>query len=145
VLIEKMSISKLEERDEQEVIGYFNAFDTIAENYESIGIFESQIKNLHKILMLHGEKDAWHRGNYKQVSNAVEANLVDGTKQIVFKTAEPGLETQDAMMKLFEWYYSDKETIPLVKAALFVYEFLSIHPFQDGNGRLADCLVVYCS
>ena len=140
VLIEKLSISKLEERDEQEVIGYFEALDTIAENYESIPISESQIKYLHKILMLYGDKDAWHRGNYKQVSNAVEANLVDGTKQIVFRTTEPGLATQDAMIQLFEWYHSDKETIPLVKAALFVYEFLSIHPFQDGNGRLSRLL-----
>ena len=140
VLIEKLSISKLEERDEQEVIGYFEALDTIAENYESIPISESKIKYLHKILMLYGDKDAWHRGNYKQVSNAVEANLVDGTKQIVFRTTEPGLATQDAMIQLFEWYHSDKETIPLVKAALFVYEFLSIHPFQDGNGRLSRLL-----
>lgn len=140
VLIEKLSISKLEERDQQEVIGYFEALDTIAENFDSIGISESYIKNLHKILMQHGEKDAWHRGNYKQVSNAVEANLVDGTKQIVFRTTEPGLATQDAMMQLFEWYHSDKETIPLVKDALFVYEFLSIHPFQDGNGRLSRLL-----
>ena len=140
VLIEKLSISKLEERDQQEVIGYFEALDLIAENYESIPISESQIKNLHKILMLHGEKDSWHRGNYKQVSNAVEANLVDGTKQIVFKTTEPGLATQDAMIQLFEWYHSDKETIHLVKTALFVYEFLSIHPFQDGNGRLSRLL-----
>ena len=140
VLIEKLSISKLEERDEQEVIGYFEALDTISENYESISISESQLKNLHKILMLHGDNDAWHRGNYKQVSNSAEANLVNGTKQIVFRTAEPGLETQDAMMQLFEWYHSDKETIPLVKVALFVYEFLSIHPFQDGNGRLSRLL-----
>ena len=140
VLIEKLSISTLEERDEQEVMGYFEALDTIAENFASISISESQIKNLHKLLMLHVEKDAWHRGNYKQVSNAVEANLIDGTKQIVFRTAEPGLATQDAMMQLFEWYHSDKQTIPLIKVALFVYEFLSIHPFQDGNGRLSRLL-----
>lgn len=137
VLIEKLSISKLEERDEQEVIGYFETLETIAENFESITISENQIKNLHKILMLHGDKDTWHRGNYKQVSNAVEVNLVDGTKQIIFRTTEPGLATQDAMMQLFDWYHNDKETIPLVKTALFVYEFLSIHPFQDGNGRLS--------
>lgn len=137
VLIEKLSISKLEERDEQEVMGYFEALDTIAENYNSIGISESQIKNLHKILMKHAGKDEWHRGNYKQVSNAVEANLTDGTKQVVFNTTEPGLATQDAMRQLFDWYHSDSETIPLIKTALFVYEFLSIHPFQDGNGRLS--------
>jgi Fic family protein len=140
VLIEKLSISKLEERDQQEVMGYFEALDTISENHESIGISESQIKTLHKILMLHGEKDSWHRGNYKQVSNAVEANLVDGTKQIIFRTTEPGMATQDAMMQLFDWYHSDNETIPLIKTALFVYEFLSIHPFQDGNGRLSRLL-----
>lgn len=140
VLLEKLSVSKLEERDEQEVIGYFEALDTIAENFESINISEGQIKNLHKILMQYGEKDEWHRGNYKQLSNAVEATLVNGTKQIVFKTTEPGLATQDAMLQLFSWYHSDKETIPLVKVALFVYEFLSIHPFQDGNGRLSRLL-----
>jgi len=140
VLIEKLSVAKLEERDEQEVMGYFEALDTIAENYESIGISESEIKNLHKILMLHCEKDLWHRGNYKQVSNAVEANLIDGTKQVVFRTTEPGLATQDAMIQLFNWYHSDKETIPLIKTALFVYDFLSIHPFQDGNGRLSRLL-----
>ncbi len=140
VLIEKLSISKLEERDQQEVIGYFETMETIAGHFDSIDISESQLKNLHKILMQYGEKDIWHRGNYKQVSNAVEANLADGTKQIVFRTAEPGLETQDAMLQLFEWYESDQETIPLVKAALFVYEFLSIHPFQDGNGRLSRLL-----
>lgn len=140
VLIEKLSISKIEERDQQEVIGYFEALDTIAENFESISITESQIKNLHKILMQHGDKDVWHRGNYKQVSNAVEANLADGTKQIIFKTADPGLATQDAMDQLFDWYVTDQDTIPLVKTALFVYEFLSIHPFQDGNGRLSRLL-----
>ena len=140
VLIEKLSISKLEERDEQEVVGYFEALDTITENHETISISESQLKNLHKILMLHVDKDLWHRGNYKQVSNAVEANLLDGTKQILFRTTDPGIATQDAMLQLLEWYHSDKETIPLVKVALFVYEFLSIHPFQDGNGRLSRLL-----
>lgn len=140
VLIEKLSISKLEQRDEQEVMGYFEALDTIAENYDSISISESHVKNLHKILMKYCEKDEWHRGNYKQVSNAVQANLLDGTKQIVFDTAEPGLATQDAMRQLFDWYHSDNETIPLIKIALFVYEFLSIHPFQDGNGRLSRLL-----
>jgi len=121
-------------------MGYFEALDTIAENYGSISISESHVKNLHKILMKYCEKDEWHRGNYKQVSNAVQANLLDGTKQIVFDTTEPGLATQDAMRQLFDWYHSDNETIPLIKIALFVYEFLSIHPFQNGNGRLSRLL-----
>jgi Fic family protein len=140
VLIENMNISPFEERDQQEVVGYFETLDTITENYAAIGITESQIKSLHNLLMKHSTKDAWHKGEYKQVNNAVEANLPDGTKQTIFKTTEPGLETQDAMIRLIEWYNRDLETLPLVKDALFVYEFLSIHPFQDGNGRLSRLL-----
>lgn len=140
VLLDKMDISKLEERDEQEVAGYFAALDTISENYNNIGITEGDIKNLHNILMRHSEKDKWHKGNYKQVSNAAEATHIDGSRQIVFKTTEPGLPTEAAMSKLIDWYNSDNETLPVVKAALFVYDFLSIHPFQDGNGRLSRLL-----
>lgn len=140
VLIDKIQVSKLEDRDQQEVAGYFDALIVIAESYNDIEISEGNIKNLHKILMSHSEKDEWHRGDYKQVSNAVEANHTDGSKQIVFKTAEPGIETEEAMRQLIEWYQSDHETLPLVKSAIFVYDFLSIHPFQDGNGRLSRLL-----
>lgn len=104
ILIDKLNISKLEERDEQEVAGYFETLDTIAESYRDIEITEGNLKNLHKILMGRSEKDAWHRGNYKQVSNAVEASYTDGTKQIVFRTTEPGFPTEEAMKNLIEWY-----------------------------------------
>jgi Fic family protein len=140
VLIEKLKISKLEERDEQEVAGYFEVLDTIAESYKDIEISEGSLKNLHKILMRHSEKDEWHRGDYKKMSNIVEANHPDGTKQIIFKTTEPGFPTEEAMKQLFAWYHSDNDTLPIVKVALFIYDFLSIHPFQDGNGRLSRLL-----
>ena len=65
------------------------------------------------------------------------AKLPDGTKQIIFQTTEVGFPTQDAMRQLIEWYDNDNETHPLVKCALFAYDFVSIHPFQDGNGRLS--------
>jgi Fic family protein len=140
VLIEKLNVSKLEERDQQEVAGYFETLYTISEAYRDIDITESNIKNLHRILMKYAKKDEWHKGDYKQLSNAVEATHPDGSKQVIFKTAEPGLETQEAMKKLFEWYHADQETSPVIKIALFVYEFLSVHPFQDGNGRLSRLL-----
>lgn len=140
VLLDKLSVSKLDERDEQEVAGYFEVLDTIAENFPSIDVSEGGIKNLHKLLMKYADKDEWHKGDYKQVSNAVEATLPDGTKQLVFKTTEPGIPTQDAMRQLVDWFHADMETLPLIKAALFVYDFLSIHPFQDGNGRLSRLL-----
>lgn len=135
-LINKLSVSKLEDRDSQEVAGYFETLDTIAASYKDIGITESSLKNLHNILLKHSTKDKWHRGNYKQHSNAVEATN-QGTKHIIFQTTEPGFATEDAMRKLLEWYHADTETHPVVKIALFVYDFVSIHPFQDGNGRMS--------
>ncbi|WP_200976549.1 Fic family protein [Echinicola sp. 20G] len=140
VLLKNIDISKLEDRDSQEVVGYFQTLDIISESFQDIRIDKSSLKNLHSILMKHSEKDQWHKGDYKQHSNAVEANYPDGTKQIIFQTKEPGFPTEDAMNSLFEWYSSDKETHPLVKSALFSYEFVSIHPFQDGNGRLSRLL-----
>lgn len=140
VLLSKLKIARLEERNEQEVAGYFEALDTISEHWKNIEITEGNLKNLHNILMKYSKKDEWHRGNYKQTSNAVEATYPDGSKRIIFKTAEPAFETEDAMKKLIKWYDTDKETLAIIKVALFVYDFLSIHPFQDGNGRLSRLL-----
>ena len=140
VLINNLSTSKLEERDQQEVAGYFEALELIAESFRDIEITENNLKHLHNTLMKHSEKDGWHKGNYKQHSNVVEAKNGDGSKQVIFKTTEPGLATEDAMNKLIAWYKSDTQTLPLIKAAVFIYDFLSIHPFQDGNGRLSRLL-----
>lgn len=140
VLLKKIDITKIVDRDSQEVVGYFETLDLISESYKDISISESSIKNLHNILLKYSEKDKWHKGDYKQHSNSVEAKLPDGTHQIIFQTTEAGLPTQDAMRNLIDWYLNDTETHPLVKCALFAYEFVSIHPFQDGNGRLSRLL-----
>jgi Fic family protein len=137
VLLREIDVTKLEDRDSQEVVGYFDALDTISESYQDIAITENSLKGLHNVLLKYSKKDAWHKGDYKQHSNAVEANYPDGTKQIIFQTTEPGFPTQEAMRLLVDWYKSDNETHPLVKCALFAYDFVSIHPFQDGNGRLS--------
>jgi len=139
-LLDNLEITKIEERDAQEVVGYFEVLELITENYNEIEITESNIKNLHNLLLKHSYKDQWHKGNYKQHSNAVEATLLDGTKQIIFQTTNAGYETEDAMRNLVEWYNSETEIHPLVKSAIFSYEFVSIHPFQDGNGRLSRLL-----
>ena len=137
VLLQAIDITKLEDRDSQEVVGYFNTLDIITESFLDIEITENSIKNLHNILMKFSRKDEWHKGEYKQHSNAVQANFGDGTKQIIFETTEAGLATENAMGNLMNWYNSDNTTHPLVKCSLFTYDFLSIHPFQDGNGRLS--------
>lgn len=137
VLLQKIDVTKLSDRDSQEVVGYFEVLDLISESYQNISLTDSNIKGLHNSLLRYSVKDQWHRGNYKQHSNAVEASFPDGTRQIIFQTTEAGYATDDAIRQLIEWYNSETEVHPLIKAASFVYDFLSIHPFQDGNGRLS--------
>ncbi|MFA6260626.1 MAG: Fic family protein [Bacteroidia bacterium] len=140
LLISHLDVAKLEERDQQEVAGYFEALDTIAEFYGDFDIRESHIKQIHQVLMKHSIKDAWHKGNYKQHSNVVLASHPDGSEQVVFQTTNPGIETEEAMRNLIAWHNTDTETHPIIRTALFVYDLLSIHPFQDGNGRLSRLL-----
>ncbi len=137
VLLQKIDITKLNDRDSQEVVGYFETLDLISESYQDISITESQIKNLHNRLMKYSTKDEWHKGNFKEHNNAVEATFPDGTRYIVFQTTEAGFATEDAMRRLADWYNAENEVHPVIKIASFVYEFLSVHPFQDGNGRLS--------
>jgi Fic family protein len=140
VLLKNIDITKLEDRDSQEVVGYFEGLDIVSAAYDDIKIAAGDIKNLHNILMKYSTKDEWHKGNYKQHSNAVEAKYPDGTSQLIFQTTEPGIDTEAAMNKLIEWYNNEDAIHPLVKCSIFTYEFLSIHPFQDGNGRLSRLL-----
>src|ERR1700748_1595030 len=65
VLLKNMDITKLVERDQQEVVGYFEVLDLIDENYEDIPVSENSLKNLHNQLLKYSKKDEWHKGNYK--------------------------------------------------------------------------------
>ena len=139
-LLNNIDISKIEDKDSQEVVGYFNVLDLVSDDFGKIEIKESNIKNLHNLLLKYSKKDEWHRGEYKQHANTVEASFPDGTRQIIFKTTEPGYATEDAMRHLIDWFSQEKEVHPLIRTAAFVYDFVSIHPFQDGNGRLCRLL-----
>jgi Fic family protein len=139
-IFNNLKTEKLVARDQQEVLGYFTALDIISGSYQDIEITENSLKHLHNILMKFSDKDQWHKGNYKKHSNSVEATNPDGSKIVLFNTTPPGIETEDAMRALVNWYNADTETPAIIKSALFVYDFLSIHPFQDGNGRLSRLL-----
>lgn len=140
LFLDKIDITEVKDRDQAEVLGYFEVLDTIIESYADIPVNETTIMHLHNMLMKHSPKDAWHKGKYKQQDNAVQATLPNGDRQIIFQTTPVGIPTQMAMESLVLWYKTDKETPVLVKCAVFVYEFLSIHPFQDGNGRMSRLL-----
>jgi len=104
LLLSDLAIDKLKDRDGQEVVGYFDVLNEISNSYEHIRISENELKGLHNQLLKYSVKDAWHKGDYKQHSNNVEATLADGTTQIVFETTPPGFETDDAMRNLMDWY-----------------------------------------
>ena len=140
LFLDEMEITSLEDRDSQEVAGYYGVLDTIIDNYPEINIAENTIKGLHNQLLRYSRKDEWHRGEYKQHTNAVEASFPDGSRQIIFQTTAPGYPTEDAMRNLLKWYNEEKKVHPIIKVSALVYDFLSIHPFQDGNGRLSRLL-----
>jgi len=141
-LLKSVKVTKLQTRDEQEVIGYYDVLQVILENYKDIELTERYIHQLHGMLLKHSSKDQSHKGKYKSLSNQVVANYPDGTKRTIFKTTEPHL-TATEMQEVIKWTterLSQQDMHPVVAIAVFVYEFLSIHPYQDGNGRLSRLL-----
>jgi len=141
-LLNDVKITKLKKRDEQEVIGYYDTLQIIYENYDNIRLSENYIKQLHQNLLRYSDKDTRHRGEYKSLSNKVVANYPGGVQKVIFNTTEVHL-VQAEMNDLINWtnkQFAKREIHPLIIIAIFVYEFLSIHPFQDGNGRLSRLL-----
>jgi len=141
-LLNDVKITKLKTRDEQEVIGYYDTLEIIYENYDNIRLSENYIKLLHQNLLRHSDKDSRHRGEYKSLSNKVVANYPGGIQKVIFNTTEVHL-VQNEMNDLINWtneQFKKGEIHPLIIVANLVYEFLSIHPFQDGNGRLSRLL-----
>jgi Fic family protein len=145
-LLENISISNLKSRDEQEVIGYYEVLALIYDHYSDIKLSESYIKQLHQMLLKYSNKDERHRGSYKFLSNKVVATYPTGEQRTIFATTDPALVATE-MQELAEWtneQLEQKAIHPLVVIGSFIYDFLSIHPFQDGNGRLSRLLTTLC-
>jgi len=141
-LLDNLKITKLQTRDQQEVVGYYDTLELIFGNYPDIQLTKNYILQLHQQLLKYSDKDQRHRGKYKNLSNKVVANYPDGTQKVIFDTTEPYL-VENEMTELLAWtskQFKQKELHPLIIIGLFIYEFLSIHPFQDGNGRLSRLL-----
>lgn len=141
-LIKNLKISKLQTRDEQEVVGYYDTLEMLIDNFKDIDLNISNIHSLHNLLLKYSSKDHRHRGKFKELTNKVVATYPDNTTRVIFNTTEPYL-TEKEMIDLVEWTnkaFNDSEIHPLIIIGTFVYEFLSIHPYQDGNGRLSRLL-----
>jgi len=133
-------LSKDKQRSIEEVAGCRGMLHIIYEQSKDLfPISETSIKGLHAELLRHFSKPGTIKGNYKTGPNSVvETNHETGEKRTVFKTADPGMVTQTAMTDLAKWYneaaIEEPWTIPVL--CEFVYRFLAVHPFQDGNGRV---------
>lgn len=142
-LMRGLSVQKLADRDAQEVRGYYEVLQTVFESYTGISFSENAILHLHNQLLKYSEKDERHRGRYKNLENKVEMKDQDGNVRGVLFDTTPAYLTPKAMQELVAWVndsLSAKKSHPLIIIAGFVVEFLKIHPFLDGNGRLSRVL-----
>lgn len=142
-LYKKLRIQKLKTRDEQEVGGYLESMEFVFSNFTDLPITESMILNLHNQMLRHSSKDERHRGQYKFGSNKVQAIDQSGNViGVIFDPTPPHLVSKE-MQELIAWYkwaQEDGKKHPLILTANFIFEYLAIHPFQDGNGRTSRLL-----
>lgn len=127
-------------RDEQEIAGYRDVLGIIHENFDTIPITQNYILQLHKILYSHMNNPV--AGRTKTVQNYISATYPDGHTETLFTPLAP-YETPEALDRLCEEYnrvIGNLELEPLIAIPVFIHDFLCIHPFNDGNGRMSRLL-----
>jgi Fic family protein len=143
LILSNLDLGSFRTRDEQEVAGYAEATTMVFDSWRDIPLTENHIKQLHGALLKFSHRDEHHRGEYKKLPNNVEAFDEHGRSVgVIFETATP-FDTPRLMRELVEWTQRElegKNHHPLLVIAVFIVRFLAIHPFQDGNGRLARVL-----
>jgi Fic family protein len=128
----------LRDRDEEEVRGYRDALKLIHESGAKLPITEATIKKLHKLC----RGDIWDAGQYKEKDVDIIQTYADGRSRVRFKSV-PAKQTQKAMAEMVELWQRglrEKWVHPLVLVAALNSDFLCIHPFRDGNGRVSRLL-----
>ena len=127
-------------RDEQEIAGYRDVLGIIHENFDSIPITQNYILQLHKILYSHMNNPL--AGRTKTVQNYISATYLDGHTETLFIPLAP-YETPSALDRLCTEYnrvIGNFELEPLIAIPVFIHDFLCVHPFNDGNGRMSRLL-----
>ena len=145
-LLLNLKVQKFNTRDEQEVAGYAELMTTIFHHFMDIPLSENFIQQLHSQLLKYSNKDQWHKGEYKKLPNHVVATDAAGQQiGVIFETTSP-FETPTKMAELVAWtqqQLTEGLLHPLLIISIFIIQFLAIHPFQDGNGRLSRALTTY--
>jgi len=142
-LLRGISIQRFSDRDKQEVKGYYDLLSNVFDSWKRLRFSESLIKHFHKELLQYVEKDVQHRGEYKKRENQVHMIDEAGNSVGILFDTTPAYLTPNEMQELVEWTQSamdNKSFHPLIIIANFLVQFLQIHPFQDGNGRLSRIL-----
>ena len=127
-------------RSEQEIAGYRDVLNIIHESFDAIPITQNYILQLHKIL--YSQTNNPIAGRTKNVQNYISATYPDGHTEILFTPLAP-YETPDALDRICEEYnrvIGNMELEPLIAIPVFIHDFLCIHPFNDGNGRMSRLL-----
>ena len=142
-MIKGINIQKFTDRDKQEVKGYYELLENIFNSWRTLRLNEGAIKHFHNELLKYADKDQKHKGDYKKQENKVHMiNQAGESVGILFDTTPPYL-TPKEMQELIEWTNKtliEKKYHTLLVIANFIVEFLKIHPFQDGNGRVSRIL-----
>ena len=137
-------LSKDRERSIEEVVGCREVLSTVfLQADELFPLTEATIRGLHHDLLKHYPPALNHAGTYKTASNRVVAiNHATGEHRVVLDPAPPGIVNETAMADLIRWYNATlrEHPWPFLVATEFMFRFLAIHPFQDGNGRLGRAL-----
>lgn len=127
-------------RDEQEIAGYRDVLSIIHASYDAIPLSKNYILQLHKIMYSHMHNPMV--GQTKNVQNYISATFPDGHSKILFTPLAP-FETPEALDRICEEYnkvIGNMELEPLIAIPIFIHDFLCIHPFNDGNGRMSRLL-----
>lgn len=130
----------LRDRDEEEVRGYRDALEMIHRKKDSIGFSEQTIKQLHQFV----KGNAWDAGHFKEKPSDIIEKYPDGRERVRFKTVSPD-DTQEYMRILFDFWdecIKEQWVHPVIALAGFNLDFLCIHPFRDGNGRVSRLLIL---
>ncbi len=142
-VMQGLAVSKFADRDSQEVQGYLETLQNVFDSFQTLPLRESVITSLHNQLLKYSNKDDTHRGGYKKKENTVGVLGPDGkVARIMFETT-PAYLTPKEMQELVDWTsdaFEKNRFHPLLIIANFIVEFLKIHPFEDGNGRLSRVL-----
>lgn len=127
-------------RDEQEIAGYRDVLNIIHDSFDAVPISRNYILQLHKIMYSYMNNPI--AGQTKNVQNYISATYPDGHTEILFTPLAP-YETPEALDRICEEYnrvIGNLEVEPLIAIPVFIHDFLCIHPFNDGNGRMSRLL-----